>query len=240
LDVNLIGPAGSGMLLEVVRERAGSHPVDLTVPYEWFEKRQSPHVLVLLLDEDKLATGALEKLRRLISDLTPAPPEPKTTAINNAKEDSPNDTPKIFVPSATIPACELGASMPVTNHFSKEKMAESTWDCFTKNPPQLNELTKLPIIRTIGTDDVLAAALLWELWQRGVNRELAYQDKWWMRKWEQVAKGQNPATFPRQCADGLVLISEWDSEYARALSRNLAKGFSDGCKANGNPSRVVR
>ena len=39
----------------------------------------------------------------------------------------------------------------------------------------LNELTNLSIVRTIGTDDVLAAALLWELWQRGVNRNL-YKD----------------------------------------------------------------
>ena len=39
-------------------------------------------------------------------------------------------------------------------------------------PHLRNDLRKLSIVRTIGTDDVLAAALLWELWQRGVNRNL--------------------------------------------------------------------
>src|SRR5262249_35149692 len=107
--------------------------------------------------------------------------------------------------------------------------------------PNLGEkLRKLSIIRTIGTDDVLAAALLWELWQRGINRKLRYEENWWKRKWEQLVKGQDPATFPRQCADGLVLIREWDSEYARALSRNLSEGFSARCKVAGDPSPPVR
>ena len=236
LDVNLIGPAGSGMLAEFVRHTSKPNPVDLIVPYEWFERDKSPsHVLLLWLNEDKLTAGPRDKLRSLIANLTPARANPQPTPVNNAKQDPSTDTPKIFVPSATIPACELAASMPVMNRFSKEKMAEPTWDCFTKNPPQLNELTKLPIIRTIGTDDVLAAALLWELWQRGVNN-----DDWWTRKWKQFVKGQDPATLRRQCADGLVLISEWDSEYARALSRNLAKGFSERCDVNGAGSPPVR
>ena len=38
--------------------------VNLTVPYEWFERSdQSSNVLVLWLNEDKLTTGPLEKLR---------------------------------------------------------------------------------------------------------------------------------------------------------------------------------
>ena len=103
-----------------------------------------------------------------------------------------------------------------------------------EEPPLLNELTNLPIVRTIGTDDVLAAALLWELWQRGVNRNL-YKDTWLTRKWAQLVKHQDPAAFrDLHCADGLVLISEWDSEYARALSRNLSEGFSARCKVAGD------
>ena len=53
-------------------------------------------------------------------------------------------------------------------------------------------------------------------------------------------KHQDPATFRAQCADGLVLIREWDSEYARALSRNLSEGFSARCKVAGDPSPPVR
>ena len=85
---------------------------------------------------------------------------------------------------------------------------------------------RLPIVRTIGTDDVLAAALLWELWQRGVNRKLVDKETGRHAKSANASTSQNPATFARKCTDGLVLISEWDSDYARALSRNLTEGFS--------------
>ena len=37
-----------------------------------------------------------------------------------------------------------------------------------------------------------------------------------------------------------MLIREWDSEYARALSRNLSEGFSARCKVDGDPSPPVR
>ena len=54
--------------------------MDLTVPYEWFERRSTSSderpslrdVLVLWLNEDKLTTGPLKKLRSLIAKLTPA------------------------------------------------------------------------------------------------------------------------------------------------------------------------
>ena len=74
VDFNLIGPAGSTMLLELVRGRAEPRPVDMTVPYEWFERSGNPglDVLVLWLNEDKFTTGPLEKLRSLIAKLTPA------------------------------------------------------------------------------------------------------------------------------------------------------------------------
>jgi hypothetical protein len=232
LDFKLIGPAGSTMLAALVRGRSNPDYVDVTVPYEWFEKREtSSDVLVLWLNEDKLTAAPLRNLRSLIAKLTPDP----STIVNGAKQDpavpASGSTPEIFVPSATIPSCDLDASMHL-----------KPWNCFMIEPPiLLNNLTNLPIVRTIGTDDVLAAALLWELWQRGVNRELAYKDKWWTRTWAQLVKDQDPATFPRQCVDGLVLISEWDSEYARALSRNLTEGFSARCRVHGDaPPPPVR
>ena len=43
-------------------------------------------------------------------------------------------------------------------------------------------------------------------------------------------KRPGDANFPRECTDGLVLIYEWDSEYARALQGNLTDGFSGRCK----------
>ena len=81
------------------------------------------------------------------------------------------------------------------------------WNCFKKPPPLPKK--EYSIIRTTGTDDLLAAALLWELWQRGVNREQG--DK-------------------SQCADGLVLIGEQDTKYGRTLLQYLTDGFSDRCK----------
>ena len=76
------------------------------------------------------------------------------------------------------------------------------WNCFRF--PDL----PLPdgLIRTTGTDDVLTAALLWELWQRGVNR-----DYWWDRIWATFVKGPGETDFPRKCEDGLVLIGERDT-----------------------------
>jgi hypothetical protein len=86
-----------------------------------------------------------------------------------------------------------------------------------ETPHLQNELRKLSAIR-IGSDDVLAAALLWELWQRGVNR----------------------AKLVRQCTDGLVLIVEQNSERSVALSRTLAEGFSNRCEAGGSSWHPVR
>src|SRR5262249_43281755 len=68
LDFKLIGPAGSTMLAELVRRTSEPDSVDLTVPYEWFERDKSSSneqlskpsdVLLLWLDENKLTTGSL-------------------------------------------------------------------------------------------------------------------------------------------------------------------------------------
>ena len=64
-----------------------------------------------------------------------------------------------------------------------------------EEPPLLNELTNLSIVRTIGTDDVLAAALLWELWQRGVNRNLGYKDNWWTAEMGPAREGPRPGNL---------------------------------------------
>jgi hypothetical protein len=109
----------------------------------------------------------------------------------------------VFVANATIPRCDLDASIKI-----------KPWNCFmfeTRNSNnELRNLVGLAAIRTILTDDVLAAALLWELWQRGINR--SYED--------------NPL---RRCSDGLVLIVEDGSAYSAALARSLGVGFSSNC-----------
>ena len=214
--------------------------VNLTVPYEWFKKRdESSNVLVLWLNEDILSTTRpLNELHHLFNELKPPDlakglrvkligPAGSAMLAGLVRENKldlklepiareSSSRIEVFSSSATISSCDLKTS---TAGAPKDKLS---WSCFMmKNPTQLTDLTTLPIIRTTGTDDVLSAALLWELWQRGVNR-----DSLWKRIWATFAKGPGDTTFPRRCKDGLVLISEWDTEYGRTLSQNLNDGFS--------------
>ncbi len=223
--------------------------VNLTVPYEWFKKRdESSNVLVLWLNEDILSTTRpLNELHHLFNELKPpdlakglrvkliGPAGSATLAalVRENKLDlklepiaqNSSSTIEVFSSSATISSCDLKTS---TSGASNDKLS---WSCFMmKNPTQLKDLTTLPIIRTTGTDDVLSAALLWELWQRGVNRDSLRE-----RIWATFAKGPGDTSFPRSCKDGLVLISEWDTEYGRTLSQNLNDGFSARCGTSATP-----
>lgn len=143
---------------------------------------------------------------------------------------------QMFSPSATVSNCELTLASGERDD-SKKKL----WECIKiKGFPRSNDLTMPQIVRTIGTDDTLSAALLWELWQRGVNREFGYDDSWWQLKWTHLVNNKKYANSPRNCKDGLVLISERDSKYARTLSRNLTDGFSSLCGTDPSLSKQVR
>ena len=215
---------------------------DDDVPYEWFEwGDKSRSVLVLWLKDEKLTDKPLSTLRDLFSQLTP-PQQPSKDSFNvkligprgsaglNALVDQLKQKPlsllndindvEVYSPSATISNCDL----------LNQKGSQPKWDCF-KDPPSLLGEKALSIVRTTGTDDVLAAALLWELWLRGVNRDLGYVDPWWDRIWPTLEKwfGQNPTESRRKCDDGLVLIGERDTIYGRTLLRYLTDGFSGRC-----------
>ena len=218
------------------------HLIHLTVPYEWFKKQdESSYVLVLWLNEDKLSTARrpLNNLHTLVNELTLdlagglkvklIGPAGSAMLVEFVRENSNSkqkllplksgNTLDVFSPNATISNCDLTMSL---SEASKEK----TGKCFImENPTHLENLTTRGIIRTTGTDDVLSTALLWELWQRGVNR-----DSWWEPPW--LVKGHGGTSFPRKCQDGLVLIGERDTEYGRTLSRYLSEGFSEHCKEN--------
>ena len=213
-----------------------SKPYDDDVPYEWFKKDEwfekddkSRSVLVLWLKDEKLTATPLTTLKNLINQLTPTQPYkdgpyrhdfnvkligPAGSATLKDLVSKDNDsvllegpTIEMYSPSATISNCDL--------------LQLKNWDCF-KNPPDLPKIKGLSIVRTTGTDDVLAAALLWELWQRNVNRELGYVDPWWTRMFKE-------GTDARKCDDGLLLIGERDTQYGRTLLRYLEDGFSDRC-----------
>lgn len=226
----------------------GSEPnaVKLTVPYEWFERRNpSSDVLVLWLNEEKLSTTTpINGLHHLFNELTPTDqaeglrvkligPAGSAMLIDLVRKNTDpkhklialksGSTIEVFSPSATISDCDL--LTPVDKRGNQKP-----WDCFTKSPDLPDDLKALPIIRTTGTDDVLSAALLWELWQRGLNR-----DSWWERIRAIFVKDPGDPSFLRKCEDGLVLIGERDTEYGRTLSRYLKNGFSERCGATAPP-----
>ncbi len=248
----------------------GNRPLQLTVPYEWYERKDpSSNVLVLWLNEEKFTTAPLVKLHALFKGLTPPPTTlpanssdglnvklvgPAGSAMltqlvpNSGLPTTGNVTKKnsmmlksdvmlqMFSPSATVSNCELSL-VSGGRDDSKKKL----WECIKiKDFPRSNDLTLPQIVRTIGTDDTLSAALLWELWQRGVNREFGYDDSWWQMKWTHLVNNKKYASSPRNCKDGLVLISEWDSKYARTLSRNLTDGFSSLCGTDPSVLKQVR
>ena len=207
----------------------------LTVPFEWFKKRkkdEASNVLVLWLKDETLASAPLTTLRDLFNELTthpyngnprnygsykkisvkligPAGSETLRALVDEKFNPQPySHTIEVFSPSATISNCDL----------LNQEGSQPQWGCF-KDPPSLLEKKALPIVRTTGTDDVLAVALLWELWQRGVNRDPSYLGSQW-KKWV----GQDDT-----CDDGLVLIGERDTQYGRTLLWYLAEGFKKRC-----------
>ena len=193
-------------------------------------------MLALWLKDEKLTSRPLTTLKDLIKQLTPTLPYKGAPYIHglDVKLIGPTgsetlrdlvresqglkqkplpllddiDNIQVYSPSATISNCDL----------LNQEGSQTHLDCL-KNPPNLLEKTTLPIVRTTGTDDVLAASLLWELWQRGVNRDPGYLGSQW-KKWV----GQDD-----KCEDGLVLIGERDTRYGRTLLQYLTDGFSDRC-----------
>jgi hypothetical protein len=184
----------------------------LTVPYEWFGRRPPAHADVLLLwvNEEKLKS--LEKLQKLFDDLTPPEvrdkvswrmvgPAGSSTLIRLVRgnlapvgtRSPPDPKLQIFAPSPTIPSCELYALADSPQPCPDPEDRAIVWLLGKSSP------SPVAVVRATGTDDVLAEALLWELAQRGVNRQ----------------------AIDQMCADGLVLITEWDTDYARGLLRYL-------------------
>ncbi len=105
-----------------------------------------------------------------------------------------------------------------------------------KAPIELANISELSIVRTTLTDDVLSAALLWELWQRGVNRS----HRWPVQEKAPQNKTRSTADPLHACEDGIVLIHEWDTEYARSLSRSITEGVKEFCEAGPGKEPPVR
>ena len=221
------------------------------VPYEWFEGEKQingeslpSNVLVLWVNESRFLDSLNQLYGQLFSNLTSSGHKSlKVKMVGPAgsgglaqlvkwKKIVPNtdNTLQVFSPGATISNCKL---------FSEVKGREEFGECFTKNSDHIKTFNDLGIVRTIGTDDVLASALLWELWQRDVNREFGYDHSWWQPKRAQLTNNAKSSSPERRCKDGLVLISELDSRYARSLSQYLSDGFLSLCGINSNGTDTI-
>lgn len=117
-------------------------------------------------------------------------------------------------PNATI--SELDISKRITLEIeNSEADPMKLADC--KSSVKYN-LKKRSIVRSSGTDDMLAKALVWELQQRGINKAISLFGS--LKK--EILCVMN------QCEqDGLVLIHEQDSSYSRDLARLIKKEFNE-------------
>lgn len=248
--------------IKVPDPKATGRVPELAVPYEWFKRSFSSseslpttRVLVLWLNEEKFASNPYYKYVELFNKITPLgmplnvkligpaqssvfielirniSSEVKTDHNKAAQKQEPaavlkeGGTLNVFSPTATISDRDLHIALG-------DSETSVAWNCSMKRndkdeikdsengnsscPSPVHPL-KLPIVRTTLTDDVLSAALLWELWQRGVNR---------MASWGAGGK----------CDDGIVLIHELDTPYARSLSKTITEGFIEFCKAKPDPA----
>src|SRR5690606_20862178 len=134
------------------------------IPFEWFERDEpfASKVLLLWLNESLYEPALiLDELPSLFGEVVLVGPAGSATLMklvrsaNTAQRDQPPLI-KMFSPSATITDCNLSDALGTSN--------QQPWQCFLDRDHYRQILEKRNIVRTIGTDDVLAVTLLWELW----------------------------------------------------------------------------
>lgn len=191
----------------------------ITLPYEWYESEsQLEKVLVIWLNEDRIPSGKYRDFINLLYQ------ELKKSKLKDDQYSfsliGPTNTPllvelldrdpigentntfKIFSPGATISDDDLLERIKYDIDIDKEcseKIEDEKIQC---------KLNNRSIVRTIGQDKNLAKALLWELEQRGVNREILMKNS---------------------CEDQVVLISEQDSLYAKSLTWHFINNLKERC-----------
>lgn len=202
--------------------------IRITLPYEWYEpnsqlkkekekEKEKEKVLVIWLNEDRIPAGkyrnfidllyqALEKNKLGAKESSFSLIGPTNTSLlvelMNSKPIEKNaQSFRIFSPGATISDDDL--LKKIKDDFDE--------DCKeSKNKKIQCMLDNRTIVRTIGQDENLAKALLWELEQRDVNRKIPI--------------------IKEDCKDQLVLISEQDSLYARSLVDHFSSILGKRCE----------
>lgn len=200
---------------------------EIYVPYEWFERDQESssgnkeRLLILWLNEEKIIStqygnfiknlfDRFSEVQSNKSSFTLIGPTNTSKLVELMKSTDIDELPasfKIISSSATISDNDLFNAYKNENQCNQSN-EDKKRDCIKKEIA--GRLTKKSIIRTIGQDENLAKALVWELEQRGVNRKIpVIKDK---------------------CKDGLIVISEQDSFYARALTQHFIDLVDAYCK----------
>ena len=208
---------------------ANAHTI---VPSEWFlpgpgvskldpqGKQEAQHILVLWLKEQDLGSKPLHELTCLVSylkDKLKVPPSahrivgPRTSGTLSAmlEELKPTAATPKPVASASLSGAQFYSSWATAadpillDETSGQRMAKPVEERFTS--------AGLQLIRTIGSDDVLAKELVLELARRKIDLTA-------------------PAEIPH-----IALISEWDTLYGRSLPRTfvaVAKGLAEEAAAS--------
>lgn len=213
---------------------AGDARLPEVVPYEWFTAEPPrrigrkevapagiPHkevpqeaplpkdrLLVLWLDEDAFGERTLRRLSALLEQLGCG------AAAAGCGRWTDAEPVRILGPagSGTLKAILADARRPP----AADQVALRFVSAFATAPQrELGDVpaawrSKLAILRTIGSDDDLAEALVDELALRRVNPA--------------------PREGKAECRDGVVLISEWDTHYGRSLPLALRNAIGGRCR----------
>ncbi len=250
---------------------------ETTLPYEWYEHdTKSEKVLVVWLNEDRIPEGKYRDFINLLyQELKQAEPKveessfsligPTNTSLlvelmNSKPIEKNTEKFRIFSAGATISDGDLLSEIVKSEKYKNDKKDTDPDDCSKETDEEEKKecikvkikyaLKRHSIVRTIGQDENLAKALLWELEQRDVNRQTP-------KIWEklnnltnvltrevhgaqqpihinQINKGANAEQqnnpFKKDCKDQLVLISEQDSLYARSLVGHFSSLLEERCK----------
>jgi len=221
-----------------VSTRTGDDPKEIeakrirlpdVVPYEWFtlerpraakaesrkqaalkEIQAQDKVLLLWLDEDGFGDAALRGLSVLMRQIgcgagTDACRSREGAASVRILGPAGSGTYKSIIEATNKPLPADQVKLQFVSAFAT--MPKSDAD---EVPKAWRE--KLGILRTIGGDDDLAQALLDELALRRINPA--------------AAKGRP------ECHDGIVLVSEWDTDYGRSLPAVLREKARERCGEN--------
>ncbi|WP_394807842.1 hypothetical protein [Nitrosomonas sp.] len=209
-----------------------AHCPPIDVPYEWFKGSHEEQVLILWLNEDKIPAteygnfikvlfNGLKEIQSGQFDFSLIGPTNTSLLVELMKSkeiDGLSASFKIISSSATISDKDLFSAIKKDNQCDKDLGPTKSAECIKEEIAK--KLADKSIFRTIGQDINLAKALIWELEQRGVNRKIPF--------------------IKDECEDGLVIISEQDSLYARSLTEHFIDSVNnEQCNKKENEKQLV-